>query len=257
MASGHLWHATVTPADIFAFNYIVQEPLRTFGSFPAGLAAGAGRGARAACPGVAGESRTRRADAGAGVGARLASLRASGGRARGRARGGVAVLRLQRGVLLLAHVLWRAAAGRGVSGRARGSNAVVGAGVDWPAGRVGRARTLPHGCGVRGADCAVAAAAGRGPGADRCAGRARWPSMGRGVDGLQRRAQRQPVAAHDHARHRVALVRRWRPAARGRYPRHAPAAPPVVDAASARRRLSRVSRARPLAIRDAGCSSGC
>ena len=36
MASGHLWHATVTPADIFAFNYIVQEPLRTFGSFPPG-----------------------------------------------------------------------------------------------------------------------------------------------------------------------------------------------------------------------------
>ncbi len=145
---------------------------------PPGLAAGAGRGVRAACPGVAGESRTRRADAGAGVGARLASLRASGGRARGRARGGVAVFRLQRGVVLLAHVLWRAAAGRGVSGRARGSNAVLGAGVDWPAGRVGRARTLPHGCGVRGADCAVAAAAGRGPGADRCAGRARWPAHG-------------------------------------------------------------------------------
>ena len=36
MALGHLWHATVTPADIFAFNYIVQEPLRTFGSFPPG-----------------------------------------------------------------------------------------------------------------------------------------------------------------------------------------------------------------------------
>jgi len=36
MASGHLWHATVTPAGMFAFNYIVQEPLRTFGSFPPG-----------------------------------------------------------------------------------------------------------------------------------------------------------------------------------------------------------------------------
>ena len=36
MALGRLWHATVTPADIFTFNYIVQEPQRTFGSFPPG-----------------------------------------------------------------------------------------------------------------------------------------------------------------------------------------------------------------------------
>ena len=36
MAGGRLWNAPVTPADIFAVNYIVQEPLRTFGSFPVG-----------------------------------------------------------------------------------------------------------------------------------------------------------------------------------------------------------------------------
>ena len=36
MALGQLWHATVTPAEVFAVNYIVQEPLRTFGSFPPG-----------------------------------------------------------------------------------------------------------------------------------------------------------------------------------------------------------------------------
>ena len=36
MAAGRLWHPTVAPAEIFAVNYIVQEPLRTFGSFPVG-----------------------------------------------------------------------------------------------------------------------------------------------------------------------------------------------------------------------------
>ena len=36
MAGGRLWNAPVTPADVFAVNYIVQEPLRTFGSFPVG-----------------------------------------------------------------------------------------------------------------------------------------------------------------------------------------------------------------------------
>jgi Dolichyl-phosphate-mannose-protein mannosyltransferase len=36
LAAGRLWHATVAAPDLFAFNYIVQEPGRTFGSFPPG-----------------------------------------------------------------------------------------------------------------------------------------------------------------------------------------------------------------------------
>jgi hypothetical protein len=44
LAAGRLWNVPVEPADVFAFNYVVQEPGRVFGSFPAGwplaLAAG-------------------------------------------------------------------------------------------------------------------------------------------------------------------------------------------------------------------------
>jgi hypothetical protein len=36
MAAGRLWNAPVEPAASFAFNYIVQEPHRVFGSFPVG-----------------------------------------------------------------------------------------------------------------------------------------------------------------------------------------------------------------------------
>ena len=36
MAAGRLWNAPIEPADVFAFNYIVQEPGRVFGSFPVG-----------------------------------------------------------------------------------------------------------------------------------------------------------------------------------------------------------------------------
>ncbi len=36
MAAGRLWNATAASPEVFAFNYIVQEPLRTFGSFPMG-----------------------------------------------------------------------------------------------------------------------------------------------------------------------------------------------------------------------------
>ena len=48
MAAGRLWNAPIGPADVFFFNYIVQEPGRVFGSFPAGwplaLAAGLAAG---------------------------------------------------------------------------------------------------------------------------------------------------------------------------------------------------------------------
>jgi len=48
MAAGRLWNAPIGPADVFVFNYIVQEPGRVFGSFPAGwplaLAAGLAAG---------------------------------------------------------------------------------------------------------------------------------------------------------------------------------------------------------------------
>lgn len=44
LAAGRLWNAPIEPADVFFFNYIVQEPGRVFGSFPVGwplvLAAG-------------------------------------------------------------------------------------------------------------------------------------------------------------------------------------------------------------------------
>ena len=44
MAAGRLWNVPIEPAEVFAFNYIVQEPGRVFGSFPVGwplvLAAG-------------------------------------------------------------------------------------------------------------------------------------------------------------------------------------------------------------------------
>ena len=36
MAAGRLWNATAASLEVFAFNYIVQEPVRTFGSFPMG-----------------------------------------------------------------------------------------------------------------------------------------------------------------------------------------------------------------------------
>jgi Dolichyl-phosphate-mannose-protein mannosyltransferase len=36
LAAGHLSTATVASPELFAFNYIVQEPARTFGSFPLG-----------------------------------------------------------------------------------------------------------------------------------------------------------------------------------------------------------------------------
>jgi len=36
LAAGRLWNAPIEPAEAFAFNYIVQEPGRVFGSFPAG-----------------------------------------------------------------------------------------------------------------------------------------------------------------------------------------------------------------------------
>jgi hypothetical protein len=36
MAAGRLWNTPIEPADVFAFNYIVQEPGRVFGSFPVG-----------------------------------------------------------------------------------------------------------------------------------------------------------------------------------------------------------------------------
>ena len=36
MAAGRLWNAPIEPAEVFAVNYIVQEPGRVFGSFPVG-----------------------------------------------------------------------------------------------------------------------------------------------------------------------------------------------------------------------------
>lgn len=36
MAAGRLWNSPIEPAAVFAFNYIVQEPGRVFGSFPIG-----------------------------------------------------------------------------------------------------------------------------------------------------------------------------------------------------------------------------
>lgn len=36
MAAGRLWNETPISPEVFAFNYIVQEPLRTFGTFPVG-----------------------------------------------------------------------------------------------------------------------------------------------------------------------------------------------------------------------------
>lgn len=36
LAAGRLWTATVAAPELFAFNYVVQEPTRTFGTFPLG-----------------------------------------------------------------------------------------------------------------------------------------------------------------------------------------------------------------------------
>ena len=36
MAAGRLWNTPLEPAGVFAFNYLVQEPGRVFGSFPIG-----------------------------------------------------------------------------------------------------------------------------------------------------------------------------------------------------------------------------
>lgn len=36
LAAGRLWNTPIEPAGLFTFNYIVQEPHRLFGSFPAG-----------------------------------------------------------------------------------------------------------------------------------------------------------------------------------------------------------------------------
>ncbi|MDH4064197.1 MAG: glycosyltransferase family 39 protein, partial [Acidobacteriota bacterium] len=36
LAAGRLWNPAPSPPDLFAFNYIVQEPGRAFGSFPFG-----------------------------------------------------------------------------------------------------------------------------------------------------------------------------------------------------------------------------
>ena len=36
LAAGRLWNPPIEPADVFAFNYIVQEPGRAFGTFPLG-----------------------------------------------------------------------------------------------------------------------------------------------------------------------------------------------------------------------------
>ncbi len=36
LAAGRLWNAPLEPAGVFAFNYVVQEPGRVFGSFPIG-----------------------------------------------------------------------------------------------------------------------------------------------------------------------------------------------------------------------------
>jgi hypothetical protein len=36
MAAGRLWNSPIEPPAVFAFNYIVQEPGRVFGSFPIG-----------------------------------------------------------------------------------------------------------------------------------------------------------------------------------------------------------------------------
>ncbi len=36
LAAGRLWNTPIKPADVFFFNYIVQEPGRVFGSFPLG-----------------------------------------------------------------------------------------------------------------------------------------------------------------------------------------------------------------------------
>ena len=51
LAAGRLWNPAPSPPEIFAFNYIVQEPGRAFSSFPFGwplmLAIGA---APAGCP---------------------------------------------------------------------------------------------------------------------------------------------------------------------------------------------------------------
>ena len=75
---------------------------------PTRVAAGAGSGPGAACAGLAGESRPRRRDARTRMGARRPALHAARGRAGGRARGRVAVLRVQRRLVFLAHVLRRA-----------------------------------------------------------------------------------------------------------------------------------------------------
>jgi hypothetical protein len=36
LAAGRLWNSPIEPAEVFAFNYIVQDPGREFGSFPTG-----------------------------------------------------------------------------------------------------------------------------------------------------------------------------------------------------------------------------
>jgi hypothetical protein len=36
LSAGRLWNTPIEPAEVFAFNYIVQEPGRVFGSFPPG-----------------------------------------------------------------------------------------------------------------------------------------------------------------------------------------------------------------------------
>ena len=224
---------------------------------PGGLAAGAGRGDRGARAGLAGQPRARGAHARAGVAARRAPLlrrawvcsRPGSWRSR---RSSLSTPRRTSRTPSAA----RCCSVRPVLRRARTARR-GGCRFRSACSSAGRCSLVTLRGGRRGADCAVAAAAGREPGPHRSVGGARQPALDRGPDGLQHRAQRQPVAAHDHADYLFALVRRRRRAARRRHPRDASVASLVVDASDAHRRLSRVSPASHLARRAAGCSSGC
>ena len=128
---------------------------------------------------VAREPDARSALARAGVATRFAAVRRARGDLRRGAGGGVALLPVQRRVVLLAHVLRRPAAGRRVPLGARRSDARVGAAGGGLPGRLGRARALLHRRRLRRADRVLAAPAGGTTAPDRRALRARRPAVGR------------------------------------------------------------------------------
>ena len=165
--------------------------------FPDRLAAGARGGHPPGRARLAREPGFRGAVARAGLAARYTAVRLPRGPVRRGAGGGLAVLLVQRRLVLLAHILRSPAAWRRVPVRARRSDAGLGAPGGRLAGRLGRARALLHRRRLRRADRVLAAPAGDTPPSDRRARRPRRAAVGGGAGVVQHAVQREPVAPHD------------------------------------------------------------